>query len=877
MKLSRLFGALATPALAALSLLLSPAAKAQIPFNWVVAGTGTETWYTTDPVYQTKTLSTYSPSNNVSGVFSDATTVTAAVTGPVNYSFNITWTDGDFSGGWAYIKDKTSNTIILNALGGTYAGGYGLNPYPGSTNSSGIFMMQAGHSYFFEASADGNLPDIYATGWGTGTCTLGITFPIGTQLTPHTATRANYQAGNNFVLPSDVQKNVGGFYAPPQPQNGGTISGVYYSLAYNTPQVTVFFQSTHSLTTVNPNDPIIAAPSPPVLMYADPIKSPTNIVFRVPQSLLSTYLIRGSYWANGVTNSYAGTPTSGPISSWTVGSLQPATAYGFSFYLSDTNNNLNGAPVTLNASTLPLPPKNVFVVGATTNEVLFSCTDLPTNASIGGKYWHNGVTNLFSGNSYGNGPGLLTYFGAEPLPAGTTFGFSLAVQQNGVTSTEVPATASTVPFPPAVPQISSLSKTLGGFGFSVLGTPGFTNIVQASTNLQTWTPLSNILPTNSPFQFVDADASKFPHRFYRMAVLPSNPSTTVPITAPGTPVMVSNAYIDPSHSAVGLSYSEAIGASSVNLIYQLNTGTSLVGPFTNSAGVTGGTINIPVGTQFTVAAQGVNPAGVTPLSGTLTAFSAFAAVPSDSPSAPTLVANNNVDPTYSTETFSFPAATGAVSANLIYQLNTGSSWAGPFTNIVGPTGGSINVPPSTQVKAARQGVNPLGTDSVSAYSTNFSANYQQEPAVGNSVTTSALSGWPLSNAFDHNIGTVWSSNVHNTPTPATNEVITYWFSGDAFTNINYVRMTPRYHPTTGFGLCFPESLAIYTASATNGWVLQKVVTDIPRPYGGGDVIYTFPKVYCNGICVVENQLSDDFYGNYAFQLEELESGFNSSY
>jgi hypothetical protein len=61
--------------------------------------------------------------------------------------------------------------------------------------------------------------------------------------------------GNGVVSPSDGEKNLGGFYAPPQPQNGGTISGVSYTLTWNNPNVA-------TTTTANPYANVIATIAP---------------------------------------------------------------------------------------------------------------------------------------------------------------------------------------------------------------------------------------------------------------------------------------------------------------------------------------------------------------------------------------------------------------------------------------------------------------------------------------------------------------------------------------------------------------------------------------------------------------------------------------
>ena len=54
-----------------------------------------------------------------------------------------------------------------------------------------------------------------------------------------------------------------------------------------------------------------------------------------------------------------------------------------------------------------------------------------------------------------------------------------------------------------------------GFEFQLYGDLGRTNIIQTSPDLTAWSPLTNILITNLPMDFIDWDATNFPMRFYR--------------------------------------------------------------------------------------------------------------------------------------------------------------------------------------------------------------------------------------------------------------------------------------------------------------------------------------------------------------------------
>jgi hypothetical protein len=52
------------------------------------------------------------------------------------------------------------------------------------------------------------------------------------------------------------------------------------------------------------------------------------------------------------------------------------------------------------------------------------------------------------------------------------------------------------------------------FQFQIYTDLGRTNTTQTSPDLTTWTPLTNILITNIPMEFIDWDANNFARRFY---------------------------------------------------------------------------------------------------------------------------------------------------------------------------------------------------------------------------------------------------------------------------------------------------------------------------------------------------------------------------
>ncbi len=60
--------------------------------------------------------------------------------------------------------------------------------------------------------------------------------------------------------------------------------------------------------------------------------------------------------------------------------------------------------------------------------------------------------------------------------------------------------------------LGSFALSGGDFQFSITGVPGYGYIIQASTNLTSWTPIKT---NNSPFTFTDPQTTNYPRRFYR--------------------------------------------------------------------------------------------------------------------------------------------------------------------------------------------------------------------------------------------------------------------------------------------------------------------------------------------------------------------------
>jgi hypothetical protein len=82
--------------------------------------------------------------------------------------------------------------------------------------------------------------------------------------------------------------------------------------------------------------------------------------------------------------------------------------------------------------------------------------------------------------------------------------------------------AATVQFTLQTNMVLSAPLFLNGGAFQLQFTAatGQSYVLQASTNLMNWTPLSTNTPAWSPFFWVDPGAANFPARFYRVIQLP---------------------------------------------------------------------------------------------------------------------------------------------------------------------------------------------------------------------------------------------------------------------------------------------------------------------------------------------------------------------
>ena len=102
----------------------------------------------------------------------------------------------------------------------------------------------------------------------------------------------------------------------------------------------------------------------------------------------------------------------------------------------------------------------------------------------------------------------LTLKGLKPGHAGA---YSVLVSNSAGSTNSVAAQLNV--YTNTAPTISTPAKTINGqFGFQVDGVPGTKYVVQASTDLKTWTSIRTNI---APFTFIDSNSVSFSERYYR--------------------------------------------------------------------------------------------------------------------------------------------------------------------------------------------------------------------------------------------------------------------------------------------------------------------------------------------------------------------------
>ncbi len=115
------------------------------------------------------------------------------------------------------------------------------------------------------------------------------------------------------------------------------------------------------------------------------------------------------------------------------------------------------------------------------------------------------------------------------------------------------AAASLVVNPAPVQFVSAEMLANGAVQLMFSGTAGQDYLIEASTNLASWQPISVLTASNGPLPFIDPEATNFTWRFYRAHQGASQTLTDFEAFAPGTTVL----FQKPSYSASTSSFLDA--------------------------------------------------------------------------------------------------------------------------------------------------------------------------------------------------------------------------------------------------------------------------------------------------------------------------------
>ena len=220
---------------------------------------------------------------------------------------------------------------------------------------------------------------------------------------------------------------------------------------------------------------------------------------------------------------YSSTVSVGNVTQATIAGLIEGTTYFFAITAYDNSNqesdfsNEASYAVPVNATnqastSTKLPIVNTLVVGQNLTVSLTTTGTGPMNYQ-----WKYNSVNIASATN-----AVLTLSKVAANQAGT---FDVIVS-NASGLTNVIAVNLTV-YATAAPTLTQAGYANGQYSFDVAGVPGYSYVVQASTNLVDWV----CVQTNAaPFTFVDSQANQFNQRFYR-TIYPGDSTSSITVNS----------------------------------------------------------------------------------------------------------------------------------------------------------------------------------------------------------------------------------------------------------------------------------------------------------------------------------------------------------
>jgi hypothetical protein len=467
------------------------------PVSWLVIGSGTETWYTQGQGSQSVTVR--SPLNTDNGNSAEIS-FTATENGTATLSYQL-----DVSGLNGYAEASVVNSSQTELAGAE-------ETYVGDLIGSKTFGVAAGSTYFLSGSGSIFEPEsIDPVGGGSFMAT--VSYPVAVSV-KNTATRTRSDTGSGSVSALQGTVNLGGFYAVPEPADGGTISSVSYTLSGNNPYVVVAFSDTGTTSTSNPNASIRAQTVAPSV-----ITSSTSNLIVAPGSAANF-----SVTATGAAPlSYQWYYNASPIPEATEATFSIQTS-------SSTNNGIYSVGVSNGVGAVLSIPTTLTVLSPPVITTEPASQNVPAGSTV----------SLFVAAS---GVGTLGYqwlFNGTPMSSATSSVLSLTdIQSNGVgaysvvVSNTVAAATSAPPaqitiYTPAPLAIDSIK--ISGANLVVNGLNGLSGQIcslLATTNLSVpldqWPTLAtDTLAANGNFTITvsNVGANGFRQEFIRLRMQP---------------------------------------------------------------------------------------------------------------------------------------------------------------------------------------------------------------------------------------------------------------------------------------------------------------------------------------------------------------------
>ncbi len=210
----------------------------------------------------------------------------------------------------------------------------------------------------------------------------------------------------------------------------------------------------------------------------------------------------------------------------------------------------------------------------------------------------------------------------------------------------------------------------------------------------------------------------------------------------------------------------------------------------------------------------------------------------------------------------------------ILALDTNTVLA-TYTNYTTPnTNATVTLSfPAATVNGVKIEATQLGTEDNNSYVFQLS-----ELSVGISVNTSGAvsvssepyGGFAKGNLIDSNTSTSWSSQLHSNATNT--ERVDYRFN--SATQTNFVKLETRFSVPLTRALGFPVNFRILALET--GTVLR-TFTNFPTPNSAQPIILSFPSSSIVGVRIEATKLGTEDNNNFAFQLNEVSTGNNSTY